>query len=159
MKRLLVTGSILTALCSSSFAADFLPKDGGNALVSAASSWGAELQAKEENCEQGKTLYTCRYAVTGGVTFIAAAPSKDEAVKAIGLYFTSESDPSHFFVAAGAMMGILDPEITQEERKRIVKKLVEGATKGGAAELGDSYTVTSEYDRSIGVRILADIQN
>lgn len=155
-----MAGAAMMMFVSPAASLDFKPAETGKAFEKAAKAMGAKkFKAIRQTCSTGEN-YVCRYALTGGLALIGSAPAEQEPVDALGLYFGKDSESLIFFVGVGALIGMVEPDVSDSERQRIAKKLVEGALNGGAAELDADFkwSMTSEYDESVGVRILVDVR-
>ncbi|PCI03866.1 MAG: hypothetical protein COB78_05795 [Hyphomicrobiales bacterium] len=133
----------------------FVAKDAGKQFIAAATDFGIKNMAAEQTTCRQKKYFTCQFDTAGNIVLVAAAENENAPIKSIGLYFVKDSDPTIFFASVGALIGLLDPQVSMKDRQRIAKKLIDGAPKSGATELGSNYAIQSSSDRSVGIRVIA----
>lgn len=145
------------AIAKPAAAIEIKPVDAGGAFERSAFALNHKIKAIVEKCGKGETAYICRYKVGDGVTYLAMAADDSAKATGLGLYISKPQDLRTSSMMLSVFLTTIDPEIALSERNRIVAKLLQGAMNGGAAELGSHYTITAEYDASVGVRFLADV--
>lgn len=153
-----IAGVLLAAgVMTQAQAVEIKPDYIGAAFEKAAKSFGAgSIRAGERKCTSD-VKYVCSYSLPGNVGMLATADSKEEATTDVILIFASDSEPEFFFTEIGILLGMLNEEISEAERQRIAKKLIEGALDDGATEIANDYWIKSKFIEGVGVFVTAEI--